>query len=256
MTGQTTETGLFGGDSVATAPIPDLAPISWLVTQPSLRADFLRELAPEKALPPREILQCVTQLEEETGWGADALIRYLGCPTSNVGEFRSLTLEQYKPCRNYVHLLRTLTGMVEMAADKKMLILGFGSIYLKAEKDTDKVWEAFAEHLQNGDALLGIEYLELGEIHTALNTALTKIGPAYVYTGPSPFDGLPAVHISTGRLDTLVRNNAEELELLGEKRTVPAMLTHIAECEGCEAAFLDRRSRLELPQPPRVAASR
>jgi hypothetical protein len=255
MAEQTTETGFVSGDAVASPTIHDLAPLHWLVTHPRLRADFLRELPPEKARSPREILQCVSQLEEETGWAAEALLRFLGCPTSNVGEFRSQTPEEYKPCRNYVHLLRTLTGMVEVATDKRMLILGFGGVYLKAGGGIDKVWEAFAEHLQNRDALLAIEYLELGEIHTALNTALTLIDPSFVYSGPSPFDGLPAVHISTGRLDTLVRNDPQELGFLGEKRTVPAMRAHIEDCEGCGAAFLDRRSRLEPLQSSELNVS-
>src|SRR5690348_879758 len=216
MNRQITETG-FADQRVA-PEIPALAPVSVLVREMTVRDLFLAELPPGETYFARAILQNVSRLEEETGWEADALIQHLGCPSTNVGKFRKLSLEEYSACHAYTALLCLLTGVIEMAPDKKMLILGFGNVYLKADKEIEMVKYAFTKHLPNRDALLAIKYLELGEIRTALNTALAEIDPDSVYTGPSPFDGLPPVHISTGRLDALVRDNPGELATLGEKR--------------------------------------
>lgn len=243
MPGQTTETSALPVDRLAPL-IHALAPIGVLVTEHPIRDLFLAELPPDETYIARAILQDVSRLQEETGWNADALIQHLGCPSTNVGEFRKLSLEEYKLCHDYIDLLCLLTGVIETAPDKRMLILGFGNVYLKADKDIEKVRHAFTKHLPDRDALLAIKYLELGEIRTALNTVLAKIDPDYVYSGRSPFDDLPSVHISTGRIDVLVRNDPQELEALGEKRVVPCMRSHIDKCKGCHEAFQDRYARL------------
>lgn len=247
MMESTTESDLLSpqlGDTIAIPTIPALAPVSCLIEEHATREGFLGELPSEHRLTATEILHSVTQLKETTGWDSDTLIHYLGCPTTKVGAFRGLSTEEFEECNRYVGLLRTLTGTVETAADKRMLLLGCGHVYVKANRDMNAVSEAFTKLNFENNALSPMEYLELGEIQTALKTALITIDPGYAYTGPSPFDGLPAVHISTGRLDVLAREDERELRSLGERKVVPFMRSHIKKCDGCRAALEDRERRL------------
>jgi hypothetical protein len=233
------------GDTTAMPMIADLAPVSCLLTDYATRERFLAELKPENRLIATEILQCATRLEDTTNWDGDTLIRFLGCPTKDIGSFRDSDKAQLGISRGYVRLLATLAETVETTFDKRMVVFGYGGVYLKAERDIDRVEGAFTERADEKDSLSASEYLELGEVRTALDTALRVIDPQHGFQGSTPFDGLPRVHISTGRLDVLVREDPEELATLGAEMVVPRMRTHIDDCKGCEKAFEDRRLRLE-----------
>jgi len=225
----------------ATLPpvLPDLEPVSWLISDHSNRERFLEELDPEQKIIAAEIFQSATRLEQCTGWDGETLVRCLGCPATTVGAFRDMKVERLEVSSGYLGLLQTLSALVETEVDTRMLVLGYGHIYRQASNDLNLVKTAF----MTGD-FSAFDFLQLGEVQTALDTALQAIDPAHGQTGRNPFDGRPPVHISTGRLDALIGGSEAELDVLGRYVVAGRMRTHIAECDGCGAAYAYRKQKL------------
>ena len=85
----------------ATLPpvLPDLEPVSWLISDHSNRERFLEELDPEQKIIAAEIFQSATRLEQCTGWDGETLVRCLGCPATTVGAFRDMKVERLEVSR-------------------------------------------------------------------------------------------------------------------------------------------------------------
>jgi hypothetical protein len=222
------------------ATLPDLEPISWLIKYHTNRARFLDELDPDRKMVAAEILQSATQLEQTTGWDGETLVQCLGCPATTVGEFRKLEEGRLKISRDYLGLLQTLAALVETEIDKRMLLLGYGTIYRRADRDVERVERAFKDPA----TFSAFDYLQLGEVQTALDTAMGRLDPEFGPKGRNPFDGLPTVHISTARLDVLIDGDQSELDTLGTSVLIGRMRSHIDGCEGCEAAYRYRQEQL------------
>ena len=236
---------LVGTESMP-AILPDLEPVSCLISDHSNRARFLEELDPERKIIAAEILQSATQLEQSTGWDGETLVRCLGCPATTVRAFRDLEVGRLEISSGYLQLLQTLGALVETEFDKRMLVLGYGHLYRRAENDLDAVKTAFMSDAPFfREPFSAFDYLQLGEVEAALDTALRVIDPTHGYSGGNPFDGLPEVHISTGRLDVLIGGDSKELRALGDFVVAGRMKTHIEECPGCKAAYRYREEQLE-----------
>jgi hypothetical protein len=224
-------------------PLPDLEPVGFLLSDESLGDRVLSELTPKEALYADRILKQTRELLEGTAWDAETLTRNLGCPVKTVQDFRDLGEKKLKISSGYVDLLWDLAGSVETPFDVRTLVLGYGHLYRKADRNGDRVEAAFIQ--RPGEAY---EYLGLGEVQTALDIALRMINPEAFNEPRNLFADLPRVHISTTRLDALIK---EEYEILGPRIVAPRMREHIfgrdghkKPCEACAEALAYRRERL------------
>lgn len=217
--------------------LPDLEPVSWLIGDHHNRALFLEELDPERKIITAEILQSATQLEQTTEWDGETLIQCLGCPATTIEAFRELGIKRLRVSNGYLRLLQTLSGLVETAVDHRLLVLGYGALYRRADEDLNRLRSAFM-----GGEFPAFDYLQLGEVETALDVAAAELDPKkHQDTTTNPFHGLPQVHISTTRLEILTADN---LSVLGET-VAGRMKAHIDECPGCGPAYKDRLSRID-----------
>ncbi len=225
------------------APLPDLEPVGFLLRDSSLRGRLLSELTSEEAFFANTILNHAERLEASTGWDGDTLAEYLGCPVATIKDFRDLGMERLTISSQYLELLWKLTGLIETAFDVRTLVLGYGHLYRRAENDITRVEESFTE-----DPGGAYESLELGEVQTALDIALRVIDPKGFREPRNPFADQPRVHISTTRLDALIKG---DLEVLGKAVVAPRMREHIyglpdhsEGCEACRDALEYRRARI------------
>jgi hypothetical protein len=218
--------------------IADLEPVSWLISNHRNRELFLEELDAKRRDIAEEILQSATKLEQSTGWSGETLVRWLGCPATTVGAFRELKSERLKISNEYLRYLEELSALVETEFDKRTLILGYGKVYLLVDGDTGMVKKAFETKT---DGISPYEYVELGEVQAALDLVLDSIDPDSFEQIRTPFDGRPPVHISTSRLDALIRKDGE-FDLPGPLAN--RMREHIKECSGCKEAYAYRKERL------------
>lgn len=224
-------------------PLPDLEPVGFLLSDESLGDRVLSELGPKEALYADRILKQTRELLKGAAWDADTLTRNLGCPVQTVQDFKDLGEERLKISSGYIDLLWDLAGSVETPFDVRTLVLGYGHLYRKADKNVDRVEAAFIQ--RPGEAY---EHLGLGEVQTALDIALRVIDPSAFKEPRNLFADLPRVHISTTRLDALIK---EEYEILGPKMVAPRMREHIfgrnghkKPCAACAEAFAYRQKRL------------
>jgi hypothetical protein len=224
-------------------PLADLEPVGYLLSDDSLRERVLGELSPQEALYADRILIQTAELKQETEWDAETLTRNLGCPVKTVRDFQDLDQETLEISSAYIDTLWQLTAMVETAHDVRALVLGYGNLYRKAERDAARVEAAFIE--KEG---MAYEHLGLGEVQTAVDLALRVIDPKAFKEPRNLFADLPRVHISTTRLDALIKG---EHDILGPKVVVPRMQKHIfghdgntPPCKACGEAYEYRTKRL------------
>lgn len=225
--------------------IQALEPIDYLISNYELGEKFLDELPPESRTIAEPILSSARKLKETTGWDAEKLVVWLGCPTNTVKEFGDLLPERLEISKQYLSYLEQLSERIEVQFDKRMLVLGFGRLYIRAGEDIAKVRSAFEVERD----FSANEYLNLGEVQRALDTALVVIDPGSEDEIVTPFDNLDPVHISTGRLDALIKREREfASDTLGE--VAVRMEEHIhgtdgtGACSGCKAAYVHRQEQL------------
>jgi len=220
-------------------PIPDLEPLSWVLRDLANPEALLRGLDEKSKNLALEIVHCARRLRETTDWDGEALIQWLGCPTETVGDFRKQGEERFAISQRYLVYLETLSALIEVPYDKRMLVVGYGQLYARADRDLRALKRAFDEE---SEEITPKGYLQLGEVQFALDAALATIEPGSAKAISTPFDGLPPVHISTSRLDALARGD-REFSWPNSDVVALRMQKHFKMCEGCRQAF---ESRVEL----------
>lgn len=225
-------------------PLPDLAPIGLVLRDLDVRTRLLDELPGAEAVVATSILQQATQLESGTALDGDVLAEWLGCPVVSIKDFKGLGLEKMQISDRYMSFLLVLQALVETAADKRLLLLGYGHLYPKAGRDVKRLQEAFLKD----DPERAFNLLELGEVQAALDTALLALDDKAFRRPRNPFGDLPRVHLSAARLDALIEGRHD---LLGAQMVVPRMLEHIHGvpddgdgCGACSEAYAVRSEQI------------
>jgi hypothetical protein len=225
-------------------PLPDLAPVGYVLRNLEARQQLLSEMTSEEAQLANKIFQLATRLEAATGWDGDLLARCLGCPAETIKDFRELGEESLAVSGDYMALLWELEAFVETPFDKRTLLLGYGHLYRGANNEVARLRDAFFDEGPERPVTL----LELGEVQGALDRALLAIHPDAFRRPRNPYGGSPEVHISTSRLDALING---ELEVLGPAVVVPRMWEHIhgqgarEGCDACREALEYRQEHLQ-----------
>jgi hypothetical protein len=224
--------------------IPNLEPVSWLIADHKRRDQFLSGLDAKKREIAQTILRSATRLEQGTGWDGDTLVRWLGCPANTVVEFGKLQSERLQISAKYLSFLDELTALIEVQFDKRMLVLGYGRLYLRAAESTEALKAAFNQ--AQGNRLTAKQYLELGEVQAALDAAMDEIEPDHDKPITTPFDHLPEVHISTPRLDALIKGEGEFDSHSPAPNVIATRIHgHIRECAACQDAYEYREQEIQ-----------
>jgi hypothetical protein len=209
-----------------------------VVTKPNAIQELteMRPLLAEQDERLAGLIAIAEHLQELTGWDRDQLLDSIGCGERNPSELAAHPAK-IKRCETFLGTLLEAAGSVEGQRSCRGVIKRCARL---SKAETVDV-EGLAAALSAGK-VSGLKYFELGEIASGERAARIAAGVASAAQkiGPSPYDGLPTVHLSRPRIDMYVKG---KVGLLGE-RTAANMTTHIKGCKACEAAVETRRQAL------------
>ena len=226
-----------GGDGAVGLldPVEELAEWRPVLVDDDVFADLVPQYPPEDQELFDQLAKLADALAELTAWSRDELLDQIGCEHR---ERKNLvddpaTLDR---CTRFLLLLTEAATLVEGVGDCRTVVRSCARLS-KVTRDVG----ALRGVLERGD-LSPFGYLAIGEIATAIRTARVELGlePAAVDVGPSPYDGLPPVHLSPPRAELYARG---ERALLGD-RVYDAIARHVARCDACREAVEFQQTRL------------
>ena len=202
-------------------PVDELTEVLALLDEHDERLDGLIDIA--------------ERLQELTGWDRDQLLDNIGC------EERENELAddpaKIERCEAFLDTLLDAASRVEGRGSRRGVVKRCARLSKSETVDVDRLAAALSE-----GKVSALNYFELGEIASGERAAREAAGIALSaqQIGPSPYDGLPAVHLSQPRIDVYV---SDERGVLGEG-TVSNIEKHIRSCQACETAVETRRQAL------------
>ena len=182
------------------------------------------------------LIDIAERLQEITGWDRDQLLDNIGCDERNPSELAD-DPAKIQRCESFLATLLDAAARVEGQGSRRGVVKRCARLSKAETVDVDGLVAA----LSHGK-VSALEYFELGEIASGERVARVAAGIALAaqQIGPSPYDGLPTVHLSLPRIDIYV---GKERGLLGE-RTAANIAAHIKGCKACETAVETRRQAL------------
>ncbi len=201
--------------------------------------DELTEMRPRLAdEDPRlaGLLNAAERLQELTGWDRDQLLDNIGCGERNPSELADYPAKIQR-CETFLLTLLDAATRVEGQGSCRGVIKRCARLSKAETVDVD----GLAAALSHGK-VSALKYFELGEIASGERVARVAAGIATPAQriGPSPYDGLPTVHLTQPRIDLYV---CGKRNLLGE-RTAANIDAHIKKCGPCDGAVKTRRQAL------------
>lgn len=223
----------------AASLIDDLQPIVPLFLDLDLREEALVKFDGPERLAAEEIFQCGNRLTAMTDWSTGRLLEALGCKIKTVAEFHKAELDGLNRCSMFLRLVTRTAGLVDTVPDRREVVVESARLLKAIGGDAAQLEEL--QTTQDG-GYTAIDYIRLGELEEAVehvrNLANRVIdGQAMA---DDPFAEAPAVHLSTTRIDMLIKGRQKELGV----EVANHMALHIENCPGCSDAYAYRQSRL------------
>jgi hypothetical protein len=228
------------GTVTATSLSDDLQPIIPLILDVALREQVLAKFDGPKRLVAEEIFQCAGQLTSMTEWSEERLLEALGCKIKTVAEFHDVELEGLERCRAFLRLVTRNAGLLDTVLDRREVVIESAKLLKAVGGNATRL-----EELQEAKVGLytAIDFIRLGEIEAATEHVRNLADTAAIgqtMAVDDPFAELPTVHLSTTRIDMLIRGRRKDL---GEE-VANHMALHIEDCPGCRDAYDYRLSHL------------
>ncbi len=222
----------------ATLPLADVQSIVPLILNVAKRDQVLARFDVPRRLAAEDSLQLAAQLTETTSWKEKVLLEKLGCEVKTIGDLGDATIEQLETCRKFLRLLSVLTGLVDIVADKRAVVVECA----KLRKATDLGPDELSEVLKSGQRtdiskITPVEFIRLGEI-AAAGDLVRDLVPATGTARPrpktyaGPFGNVPPAHLSTTRIEMYVKG------MRGALGTEVALhiSAHLEDCQECKDA--------------------
>jgi len=228
------------GQLAAKSPIDDLQSIAPLILDLALQEVVLAGFDGPRRLEAEEVFQFAGRLTSMTEWPEERLLEALGCTIRTLREFNGVELDGLQRCRSFLRLVTRDAGLVDTVPDRRQVVIESARLLKAIGNDVAYLGKLLETKV---DGYTAIDLIRLGEVETASEKVRCLAKAASIGQTPAdddPFAETAPVHLSTTRIDMLIRDQRDALGV----EVANHMKLHIKECPGCREAYAYQASHL------------